>query len=319
MTSNYWYRRLLGNIEEGFTKEVRYFNQPYHEGNGFSETGGLGDGTSITKYDGNLTLIEEAKAITRIPRTGEPGILSIKAVSKFNEIEFSDKGEFTRYSPNRVTLFTHYEGLESDYSEEYGQSIVYPPSTYYDHAQLVDSNKTLYAAEEADYIDFDYSSTGSIPDQEYAYKIRDTYDSRTKEFVDNESSIEGQFEDNWWHEIDFDFIEETVGTGEAKINKPSKFKIKNIDKITNYDPSTDTLVIDTDDFDIDGFATFAAGKNKKTVKKKLAKQDFDFLYDQKTGGLYFNENGTDKGFGDGGIIAILKGAPNLTLDSLEFI
>ena len=118
MTSNYWYRGLLGNIEEGFTKEVRYFNQPYHEGNGFSETGGLGDGTSITKYDGNLTSIEEAKAITRIPRTGKPGILSIKAVSKFNEIEFSDKGEFTRYSPNRVTLFTHYEGLESDYSEE---------------------------------------------------------------------------------------------------------------------------------------------------------------------------------------------------------
>ena len=58
---------------------------------------------------------------------------------------------------------------------------------------------------------------------------------------------------------------------------------------------------------------------KKTVKKKLAKQDFDFLYDQKKGGLYFNENGADKGFGEGGIIAILKGAPDLTSDSLEFI
>ena len=104
-----------------------------------------------------------------------------------------------------------------------------------------------------------------------------------------------------------------------EIDKPSKFNKKSADKITNFNPSTDTLEIDTDSFDIDSSATFAAGKNKKVVKKKLAKQDFDFLYDQKKGGLYFNENGADKGFGEGGIIAILKGAPDLTSDNLEFI
>ena len=60
-------------------------------------------------------------------------------------------------------------------------------------------------------------------------------------------------------------------------------------------------------------------QKQKAVKKKLAKQDFDFLYDEKKGGLYFNENGANKGFGDGGIIAILKGAPELTSDNLEFI
>ena len=102
------------------------------------------------------------------------------------------------------------------------------------------------------------------------------------------------------------------------IATPTKFKIKNIDKITNFNPSTDTLEIDTDSFGIDSSATFAAGKNKKAVKKKLAKQDFDFLYDEKKGGLYFNENGAEKGFGDGGIIAILKGAPDLTSSNLEF-
>ena len=53
--------------------------------------------------------------------------------------------------------------------------------------------------------------------------------------------------------------------------------------------------------------------------KKLAKLDIDFLYDQKKGGLYFNENGSDKGFGDGGIIAIFKGGPELTASNLEFI
>ena len=88
------------------------------------------------------------------------------------------------------------------------------------------------------------------------------------------------------------------------ITLPETFNKKSVDKITNFNPSTDTLEIDTDSFGIDSSATFASGKNKKAVKKKLAKQDFDFLYDEKKGGLYFNENGVDKGFGDGGIIAI---------------
>lgn len=99
---------------------------------------------------------------------------------------------------------------------------------------------------------------------------------------------------------------------------PRKFNKKSADKITNFNPSTDTLEIDTDSFGIDSSATFASGKNKKAVKKKLAKQDYDFLYDQKKGGLYFNENGTDKDFGDGGIIAILKGTPELMNNNLIF-
>ena len=105
----------------------------------------------------------------------------------------------------------------------------------------------------------------------------------------------------------------------TKIKRPEKFNKKSADKITNFNTSTDTLEIDTDSFGIDSSATFAIGKNKKKVKKKLAKQDFDFLYDQKKGGLYFNENGSDKGFGEGGIIAILKGAPDLTSGNLDFI
>ena len=104
-----------------------------------------------------------------------------------------------------------------------------------------------------------------------------------------------------------------------KVIAPKKYKIKFIDQITNFNPSSDKLEIDTDSFGIDSSATFASGKNGKVVKKKLAKQVFDFLYDEKKGGLYFNENGANKGFGDGGIIAILKGAPDLTSDNLEFI
>ena len=131
-----------------------------------------------------------------------------------------------------------------------------------------------------------------------------------------------------WHHSPYTSSKSDIGTSEPTEQEntskniliaPTKFNKKSADKITNFNPSTDTLEIDTDSFGIDNSATFASGKNKKAVKKKLAKQDFDFLYDEKKGGLYFNENGSDKGFGDGGIIAILKGAPDLTSGNLEFI
>ena len=112
---------------------------------------------------------------------------------------------------------------------------------------------------------------------------------------------------------------DTIKANQRNLYAPAKFNKKSAEKITNFNPSTDNLEIDADSFGIDSSATFAAGKNKKAVKKKLAKQDFDFLYDEKKGDLYFNENGAEKGFGDGGIIAILKGAPELTSGNLEFI
>ena len=108
----------------------------------------------------------------------------------------------------------------------------------------------------------------------------------------------------------------------SKIDRNTKntttHRVKNIDKITNFNPLNDIIKINIDDFGISRSATFATGKNKKKVMK-LAKKDFDFLYDQQRGGLYFNENGPAKGFGDGGIIAILKGAPSLSASNLEFI
>lgn len=105
------------------------------------------------------------------------------------------------------------------------------------------------------------------------------------------------------------------------LNQPRKFKKKNVDKITGFDVSDNSSIrFDADEWGLsleEGF-TFAAGKNKKAIKK-LAKKDFDFLYDEKKGGLYFNENGAGKGFGNGGIIAILKGAPDLTSGNLDFV
>ena len=102
------------------------------------------------------------------------------------------------------------------------------------------------------------------------------------------------------------------------IYAPKKFNKKSADKITNFNPSTDTLKIDTDSFGIESAATFAASKNNKAIKK-LARKDFDFIYKEKFGSLYFNENGSEKGLGNGGIIAILKGAPKLTSENINFL
>ena len=101
------------------------------------------------------------------------------------------------------------------------------------------------------------------------------------------------------------------------LRSPQKFKRKFADTIIDFNPSKDTLEINPGSFGIRGPAKFRAAKNMKRLRK-LAKREFDFLYDQNSGGLYFNENGSDKGFGDGGIVAILMGSPDLNASNLNF-
>ena len=133
---------------------------------------------------------------------------------------------------------------------------------------------------------------------------------------------------SWFQEIDSKALKRIWGTPDSyvsskakivSINRPFEFNNKSVDQITNFNRLIDTLKIDIDSFDINTAVTFASARNKRSVKKKLNKQNFDFLFDEKKGGLYFNENGAEKGFGDGGIIAILKGVPDLTSDNLIFV
>ena len=49
--------------------------------------------------------------------------------------------------------------------------------------------------------------------------------------------------------------------------------------------------------------------------KKAFASNKEFVYDEKKGFLYCNENGKEKGWGDGGLFVKLKGAPELgTMD-----
>ncbi len=191
--------------------------------------------------------------------------------------------------------------------------------------KLFHSEEELDKASVSDlrHADIQINQYGAITSEEYRDKrIQVPYD----QFDD--TSLDSFFQGEWWSVQETAFANDNLiqeGFSEGTSNSldiltaPNRFKVKSADKITGFNPSTDTLEIDTDSFGIDSSATFAAGASKKEVKKVIAKQEFDFLYDQKKGGLYFNENGADKGFGDGGIIAILKGAPDLTSGNLEFI
>ena len=56
--------------------------------------------------------------------------------------------------------------------------------------------------------------------------------------------------------------------------------------------------------------------------KKLAKEEINLIYFEDKGQLYLNTNGADRGFGnkqDGGLLAVLKGGPSLTLREIDIL
>ena len=91
-----------------------------------------------------------------------------------------------------------------------------------------------------------------------------------------------------------------------------------IDPITNFNPSTQKIRIDSDPFGISGDyeVDFRIAKSSKQLKK-LQKSDFNLIYNRKDGSLYYNVNREEVGFGDrGGLIAILD--PKLPVTAANF-
>ena len=102
----------------------------------------------------------------------------------------------------------------------------------------------------------------------------------------------------------------------------NNFGKKKADKVTDFEINDgDKIVIKGKSFSkgTKKEATFAEAKNKKQAKK-FAKQDIDFIYEKKSGKLYFNSNGDKKGFGDKrGFFGILEGSPELSADDINLI
>ena len=94
-------------------------------------------------------------------------------------------------------------------------------------------------------------------------------------------------------------------------NQSGGFGNKHADQIKDFNSDEgDSILVNQDIFGVSKNIKLKsyAGKNKV---KKATKSKNDFIYDNKKGFLYFNENGKKKGWGDGGLFAKLQGAPEL--------
>ena len=61
--------------------------------------------------------------------------------------------------------------------------------------------------------------------------------------------------------------------------------------------------------------------SKKGVLQ-FSKENYDFVYFEKKGRLFFDGNGSDKKWGnsdEGGLVAILKGMPQLTAEDITLL
>ena len=103
------------------------------------------------------------------------------------------------------------------------------------------------------------------------------------------------------------------------------FTKKAADKIIGFDSSEgDTIAISAVAFPgLDGESKIEfASTNSKKELKQLSKKSLDFVYFEEKGQLYYDGNGSGKKWGDsneGGLVAILKGKPELTIDDFTFL
>ena len=89
------------------------------------------------------------------------------------------------------------------------------------------------------------------------------------------------------------------------------FGRKQADKILDFNPDEgDSILVDKEVFDLGKNLKLKTIASKKALKK-ASKTKNPFVYDEKKGSLYFNENGKGGGWGDGGLLAILQGKPEL--------
>ena len=106
----------------------------------------------------------------------------------------------------------------------------------------------------------------------------------------------------------------TGGEGADKFvfQKPDKFGKKNAIQLLDFDPiSGDSIFFDKASFDLGKKIKLKIVASKKALRK-ASRTNKDFVYHERKGFLYYNEDGKDIGWGeDGGLFVILQGAPEL--------
>ena len=107
---------------------------------------------------------------------------------------------------------------------------------------------------------------------------------------------------------------------EFKLTPLKKYNKRNAKKNNNFkafDPFNDSVAVNTNLFNISNSPDAYIANSKKEFKK-AKKTDFEFIYYNKKGLLYYNENGGSKKFGKGGIIAIFSKRQNLDSNFFKF-
>ena len=90
------------------------------------------------------------------------------------------------------------------------------------------------------------------------------------------------------------------------------------DVISDFDVAQgDRILLDSDAFEGDGVVSVA--ESRREFQQLRDSGDCDFIYYQPRGGLYYNENGEESGFGDGGLMAAIKGAPELNAEQIALV
>ena len=108
-----------------------------------------------------------------------------------------------------------------------------------------------------------------------------------------------------------DVLKGGSGTDGFLFQNIRKFGKREADMITDFDSDEgDLILVDKVIFGLSRKIKLKVVTGKKETKKALGTNN-DFIYDNKKGFLYFNENGKDKGWGDGGLFVKLQGAPEL--------
>ena len=133
---------------------------------------------------------------------------------------------------------------------------------------------------------------------------------------------------------EYNVINSTIGKGKLRgtrkadqftFNQFEPFNKNTADKIIRFDSSQgDTIGVSPEAFPslqaIDD-KSLGVAKSKRALKR-FGKQSYDFVYFEPKGKLFFNGNGSDKGWGDpneGGLFAILKGKPELSVDDFTLL
>ena len=121
---------------------------------------------------------------------------------------------------------------------------------------------------------------------------------------------------------DLDYIIDPGGYPESTnietLNRPKRFNKNHADKITGFNSSDGAVIINIEGFGLDNSASFKSAKNKSKLSE-LSTKEYDFIYDRSSGTFYFNENSTEDGFGEGGVVAEFKGAPSIHSEMVHFL